>query len=131
MEGTFETILREEIALLEELIASLRQERQAIVSFSLEGLTKVNEERQEILRRLHLLEERRRGLEPRGPEDRNLLDRLRPLVSEALSRMERNRDLLSFCIGHVERSIERILTFLRREGAGEKDRLSLFVSREV
>lgn len=125
------SLMEEEIELLKGLLASLNEERDAILSFSLEDLRKVNEDRKEILDRLCLLERSRKNFSPQGPSESKLLSELKRLAKEALVQMERNRRLLSFSMGHVERSIERILAFLENSGHSLKGKGALLLCKEV
>ena len=134
-------ITGKELGLLKEFSKVLKGERDAIISFSLEGILCENNRKEEILKRLEFLKREKEGL---------LMDRLDPettvqgkswgtlcgevnrTIKEVRGGIDRNMKLLSFSMDHVKSSIENIVGLLNRSQYGKKrDRISLLLSRSV
>jgi hypothetical protein len=103
---------------LKEFLSALQMERDAIISFSLDGIIAGNNKKEEILRKLEYLKaEKEKLLE--GAEDReaiisdetmqSLNGRLAVVMKEVKTAMDKNMKLLSFSIDHVRSSIENII----------------------
>lgn len=133
MDEILEQIEREEMRLLKEFLHSLKEEKDAIISFSIEGLLRQKEKKEKIVERLSFLEEEKRKiLKERGNADRPFRKEIERLGREVLFSLEKNRDLLSFSMEHIGRSIERLLNLIRDNGYGKiKKPLSLILSKEV
>ena len=142
MEG--EKLIRlehEELRVLEEFLGALTAERDAIISFSLEGIIRENNRKEEILKRLEYIEAEKEKLLS-SPDDRAVMaeseawrslgERLEARVREVKTALEKNMKLLSFSMDYVKSSIENIIGLLNRSAYGKKrDRISLLLSRSV
>ena len=132
---------RKELGLLKELSTVLRDERDAIISFSLEGIVGENNRKEEILKRLEFLKKEKEKLAMEIPDPETAVDgvtweTLRDEVNETIREVkggiDRNMKLLSFSMDHVKSSIENIVGLLNRSSYGKKkDRISLLLSRRV
>ena len=122
-------IAKREEKTLKEFLAALQAERDAIISFSLEGIIEGNNRKEEILRKLEYLKaEKEKLLE--DAEDREALVSNRTMQSlnsdmavvmkEIKSAMDKNMKLLSFSIDHVRSSIENVIGFIGSMGYGKK-----------
>lgn len=132
-EELLERILKEELKLLREFLYSLKEERNAIISFSLEGLVRERNKKEMIIKKLSILEEeRKRLMEEKRYLKSPLKEEIKKLAKEIMEGMEKNKRLLSFSMGHVESSIERILDLIREEGYGKRGENAPFMfSKEV
>jgi flagellar biosynthesis/type III secretory pathway chaperone len=103
---------------LKEFLSALQMERDAIISFSLDGIVAGNNRKEEILRKLEYLKaEKEKLLE--NAEDRDAIasdetmqslnGRLTAVMKEIKIAMDKNMRLLSFSIDHVRSSIENII----------------------
>ena len=134
-------ITKRELSVLEEFMGALKEERDAIVSFSLEGITQQNNRKEDILRRLEYLESEREGLfeameDPqalRGERGYEVLSqRMHGVLKEVMRSMEHNKRLLSFSMDHVRTSIETIVSNINATTYGRKaERLSVMLSKEA
>lgn len=122
-------IAKREEKTLKEFLAALQAERDAIISFSLEGIIEGNNRKEEILRKLEYLKaEKEKLLE--DAEDREALVSNRTMQSlnsdmavvmkEIKSALDKNMKLLSFSIDHVRSSIENVIGFIGSMGYGKK-----------
>ena len=130
----------EELSTLKEFLAALTAERDAIISFSLEGIIRENNRKEEILKRLEYIEaEKDKLLIPLG--DRAVLaeseawwslgERLEARVREVKTALEKNMKLLSFSMDHVKSSLEKIIEFINRTSYEKGRSISIMVSRRV
>ena len=130
----------EELSTLKEFLAALTAERDAIISFSLEGIIRENNRKEEILKRLEYIEaEKEKLLIPLGDRAaleeseawRSLGDRLEAKVREVKTALEKNMKLLSFSMDHVKSSLEKIIEFINRTSYEKGRSISIMVSRRV
>jgi hypothetical protein len=128
-----------ELTALGEFLDTLTAERKAIMNFSLEDVIRENNRKEEIIRRLELIEvEKKRFLEfgtggwDTEDEDSILIhEDIENKVREVRTALERNMGLLSFSMDHVKTSLEKIIDFVNK-GSYEKGRgVSVLVSRKV
>lgn len=135
-------ITKREEKTLKEFLAALQTERDAIISFSLEGIIEGNNRKEEILRKLEYLKtEKEKLLE--NAEDREALASNRTIQSlngemaaimkEIKSALDKNMKLLSFSIDHVRSSIENVIGYISNMGYGKKreNLSSVLLSRVV
>lgn len=119
----------------------LKGERDAIISFSLEGIVCENNRKEEILKRLEYLKQEKEKL-LQDPIDRettvkgeswgSLCSEVNHTIKEVKGGIDRNMKLLSFSVDHVKSSIENIVGFLNKSAYGKrKDRISLLLSRSA
>jgi hypothetical protein len=134
-------ITRKELGLLKELSDTLKGERDAIISFSLEGIVSENNRKEEILKRLEFLKNEKENLLPGSLDPATAMDGttwgslcgdVNRTIKEVRGGIDRNMKLLSFSMDHVKSSIENIIGLLNRTSYGKKrDRISLLLSRSV
>jgi len=130
----------EELSTLKEFLAALTAERDAIISFSLEGIIRENNRKEEILKRLEYIEaEKEKLLIPLGDRAvlaeseawKSLGERLEAKVREVKAALEKNMKLLSFSMDHVKSSLEKIIEFINRTSYEKGRSISIMVSRRV
>ncbi|OPY66117.1 MAG: FlgN protein [Syntrophorhabdus sp. PtaU1.Bin050] len=134
-------ITRKELDILKEFLKALKEERDAIISFSLEGIIRENNRKEEILKRLEDIELEKEKLlaaltdiESVTGSDvfRKLRDGLEHTMGEVRSALEKNMKLLSFSMDHVKSSMDHIIGFLNNATYGRKKQsLSVLLSREI
>ena len=134
-------ISHKELSALKEFLKVLKEERDAIISFSLEGIIRENNRKEEILRRIEFLEnEKEKALKDIPDQDslfcgekwESLFRSMKQTMKEVNEALGKNVKLLSFSIDHVRSSIENIVGFINRATYGRKqERISLFRSREL
>jgi len=127
-----ERITKEEMKLLKEFLSSLQAERDAIISFSLEGLVREASRKEGIISKLSYLEKEKMVL-MEGKQTKPLVsDHIKKLVKEVIRTMEGNKKLLSFSVHHVNGCIEQIIKPLCENEFGKaKEPLSFLLSKEV
>ncbi len=103
---------------MQEFLTALRMERDAIISFSLDGIIAGNNKKEEILRKLEYLKtEKEKLLADAGSREAIAADetmqmlngRMASVMKEIKTAMDKNMKLLSFSIDHVRSSIESII----------------------
>lgn len=134
-------ITRKELVVLKEFLKALKEERDAIISFSLEGIIRENNRKEEILKRLEDIEMEKEKLlaaqtdiESVTGSDafRTLRRGLEHTMDEVKSALEKNMKLLSFSMDHVKSSMDHIISFLNNATYGRKKQsLSVLFSREI
>lgn len=137
-------ITNRELALLKDFMKILKEERDSILSFSLEGIVKENNRKEEVLRKIEYLEDERerimekvadKGGFKKNPRFRALFVEVETVMKEVNADLERNTRLLSFSMDHVRSSIDNIVKYIDKTTYGVKDRrgegISLFPSRRV
>ncbi len=131
---------REELSVLGEFLAALTAERDAIISFSLEGIIRENNRKEEILKRLEYIEaEKEKLLVPPGERAavseseawKSLGERLEARVREVRTALEKNMKLLSFSMDHVKSSLEKVVEFINRTSYEKGRSISVMVSRRI
>jgi hypothetical protein len=130
-----------ELGMLREFLEALKAERDAIISFSLEGIVRENNRKEEILKRLEYVEvEKNRILSNDAvrhsfaaeSEARNILrERVDAKVKEVRIALEKNMKLLTFSMDHVKSSLEKIVDFINRSSYEKGRSISVMVSRKV
>ncbi len=132
---------KRELSTLKEFLSALREERDAIISFSLEGIIQENNKKEEILRKLEYLEKEKEKIigAAEGEKEPQLTGKFRTLhqdiertTQEVRISMEKNMKLLSFSMDHVKSTIERIVGFINRASYGGPARsINCVISREA
>ena len=130
-----------ELDLLRRFSRVLKDERDAIISFSLEGIIRENNRKEEILKKLEYLEGEKDSLLAvipdvsaitKGAAWERLSGKMEQTTIEVRTALKRNMSLLSFSVDHVKSSIEKIVHFISNTGYGKKrERISFLLSREV
>ena len=134
-------ITKKELHTLKQFLKVLKEERDAIISFSLEGIIRENNRKEEILKKLEYLETEKEAFLG-GVPDRNSLiesdlfkpfrDEIHHVMEEVKAALEKNMKLLSFSMDHVKSSIDNIVGFLNKTTYSTKrEKISLLLSREI
>jgi flagellar biosynthesis/type III secretory pathway chaperone len=130
----------EELSTLKEFLAALTAERDAIISFSLEGIIRENNRKEEILKRLEYIEAEKekllsfqddRAVLAESKAWRSLGERVEEKVREVRTALEKNMKLLSFSMDHVKSSLEKIIEVINRTSYAKGRSISIMVSRRV
>ena len=134
-------ITHKELSALKEFLKVLKEERDAIISFSLEGIIRENNRKEEILKRIEFLESEKEKILKDIPDQDSLFGgegwaslsrNMKQTMKEVNEALGKNMKLLSFSMDHVRSSIENIVSFINRATYGRKqERISLFHSREL
>lgn len=134
-------IAKKELVALEDFLKVLNDERDAIVSFSLEGIATQNNRKEDILKRIEYLEsEKQTIIDKIGDQEfmekdgayQSLSQKMSGTLKEVVTSLEKNKRLLSFSMDHVKTSIENIVSTINSATYGRKpDKLSFLVSEEV
>jgi flagellar biosynthesis/type III secretory pathway chaperone len=134
-------ITKKELYTLKQFLRVLKEERDAIISFSLEGIIRENHRKEEILKKLEYLETEKEAFLESVPDRKTLIDNasFRPLrdeihyvMEEVKVALEKNMKLLSFSMDHVKSSIDNIVGFLNKTTyGGKREKISLLLSREI
>ena len=131
---------QKELSTLREFLSALNAERDSIISFSLEGVIKENNRKEEILKRLEYLETEKEKIFSAAPDQaalmeteawRSLGEEIKENVREVRTALEKNMKLLSFSMDHVKTSVEKIVDFINRTSYHKGRPVSVMVSREV
>ncbi len=128
-----------QLGVLRQFLGVLTEERDAIISFSLEGIVRANNVKEELLKKLEFLEseqERMSGesVSALSPEkDWSLLRKdLEQTLRDVRVALDKNMRLLSFSMDHVRSSIEKMIGFINRSSYGRRrESLSFVLSKEV
>lgn len=132
-------LMEKELTLLKQFMKVLTEERDAIISFSLEGITRANNMKEELLKKLEFLDDEQQRLSaesspdgPQSPEWASLKRDLQDSMKEVKIALEKNMKLLTFSMDHVKNTIERIVSFVNKASYGrKKESISVMVSRSV
>jgi hypothetical protein len=134
-------ITRKELGTLKEFLKVLKEEREAIISFSLEGIIRENNRKEEILKRIEFLENEKekilkdmpdRDSQFRGEGWAPLSADMKQTMKEINEALGKNMRLLSFSMDHVRSSIENVVGFINKVTYGRKqERISFFPAREI
>jgi hypothetical protein len=131
-----------ELSMLKEFLAALKAERDSIISFSLEGIIRENNRKEEILKKLEYIEGEKDGIFSSASESdlkelketkvwRILADEINGKIREVRTALEKNMNLLSFSMDHVKSSLEKIIDFVNRASYEKGRSISIMVSRKV
>jgi len=141
MEHIVIEIAAQELHALKDFLKAIREERDSIISFSLEGITRGNNRKEEILRKIEYLEcEKNRLIKELTEPDvifnsekwARISRETRTVMKEINESLEKNMKLLSFSMDHIKGSIENIMGFINNTAyQNRKTRISLFPSREI
>jgi hypothetical protein len=129
-----------ELAVLKEFLGALTAERDAIISFSLEGIMRENNRKEEILKRLEHIETEKEGIrasvaDDPAAADAEARDTLKQNIDakarEVRIALEKNMKLLSFSMDHVKSSLERIIGFVNKSAYDRGRNISVMIARKV
>ncbi|MCX5813481.1 MAG: flagellar export chaperone FlgN [Proteobacteria bacterium] len=134
-------ITHKELIILKDFLKVLREERDAIISFSLEGIIRENNRKEELLKKIEYLEnEKEKMLKEITDQDSifnserwtSLSSDIRQTMKEINVALGKNMKLLSFSMDHVRSSIENVVGFINKATYGRKQQIiSFFPSREI
>jgi flagellar biosynthesis/type III secretory pathway chaperone len=131
---------QKELAMLNEFLGALRAERESIISFSLEGIIRENNKKEEILKRLEYVEAEKEKLFSSVPDRaalteteawNSLAEKIQENVREVRRALEKNMKLLSFSMDHVTTSLEKVINFINKTSYRKGRSVSVMVSRKV
>src|SRR5271157_6475949 len=128
-----------QLGVLKQFLRVLTEERDAIISFSLEGIVRANNVKEELLKKLEFLEkEQERMTIEHTPSDAPskewtvLRKDFEQTLKEVKVALEKNMRLLTFSMDHVKCSIEKMISFINRSSYGRRrEALSFVLSKEV
>lgn len=121
-------IARKEEKALKDFLKVLQGERDAIISFSLEGIIQENNRKEEILRKLEYLKSEKEKLLESMTDKEELLESrawqsiakdMEHTMRDVKTAIQKNMKLLSFSIDHVKSSIEHIVGFINSSNYGK------------
>lgn len=132
-------LAQKQLALLKQFKKALVEERDAIISFSLDGIIRANNVKEELLKKLEFLDDEQQRLlgqdqdlskSSQSSEWVSLKGDLENSTKEVKNALEKNMKLLSFSMDHVKSSIEHIVRFINKASYGRKrETISVMVSR--
>ena len=128
-----------QLDVLKQFLRVLTEERDAIISFSLEGIVRANNVKEELLKKLEFLEKEQERMatdrtSPDTPSREWTIVRrdFEQTLKEVRVALEKNMRLLTFSMDHVKCSIEKMVNFINRSSYGKRrEGLSLVLSKEV
>lgn len=129
--------MQKRLMLLKQFKKTLIEERDAIISFSLEGIIRANNMKEELLKKIEFLDDEQQRLfgqdspdSPLSSEWTSLRHDLEASLKDVKVAMERNIRLLSFSMDHVKNSIEHIVKFISKASYGRRrDAISIMAPR--
>jgi hypothetical protein len=134
-------ITQKELITLKDFLKVLKGERDAIISFSLEGIIRENNRKEELLKKIEYLENEKEKILKEIPDQDSVfkderwasLSRdIKHTMKEINVALGKNMKLLSFSMDHVRSSIENVVGFINKATYGRKQEiLSFFPSREI
>ncbi len=128
-----------QLGVLKQFLGVLTEERDAIISFSLEGIVRANNVKEELLKKLEFLEKEQERMAADGPsvgapskEWAHLRRDFEQTLKDVRVALEKNMRLLTFSMDHVKSSIEKMIGFINRSSYGRRrEALSFVLSKEV
>jgi flagellar biosynthesis/type III secretory pathway chaperone len=132
-------LLGTQLGVLKQFLGVLTEERDAIISFSLEGIVRANNVKEELLKKLEFLEKEQErmatdglGADAPSKEWTVLRKDFEQTLRDVKTALEKNMRLLTFSMDHVKCSIEKMIGFINRSSYGRRcETLSLVLSKEV
>lgn len=133
-------ITRKEREALKELLRVLQRKRESIISFSLEGIIRENNKKEEILTKLeHLKSEKNKLFESVDNADelsksdvwQSLTAEIDHSMKEIKTALQSNMKLLSFSIDYVKSSMDHILGFINSFNYSKKAEERSFLLSKV
>jgi flagellar biosynthesis/type III secretory pathway chaperone len=128
-----------QLGVLKQFLLVLTEERDAIISFSLEGIIRANNVKEELLKKLEFLEKEQERIAEEPPsldgpsqEWAALRKEFELTLKEVKIALDKNMRLLTFSMDHVKCSIEKMVGFINRASYGRRrEALSFVVSKEA
>lgn len=134
-------ITHKELIMLKDFLKVLKEERDSIISFSLEGIIRENNRKEELLKKIEYLESEKEKILKEIPDQDSIFnsDRWASLSRDIKHTMKeinvalgKNMKLLSFSMDHIRSSIENVVGFINKATYGRKQEIiSFFPSREI
>ncbi|MCX8111076.1 MAG: flagellar protein FlgN [Syntrophorhabdaceae bacterium] len=141
MEHILFEIARKELNILKDFHKTLKEERDAIISFSIDGIIRENNKKEELLKKIEFLEAEKEKLIKETAEPERILSdsrwidisrQIKSIMNEINISLGKNINLLSFSVEHVKNSIDNIVNFVNKASYNNKKaRLSVFPAREI
>ncbi len=141
MEHILFDIARKELNILKDFHRTLKEERDAIISFSIDGIIRGNNKKEELLKKIEFLEAEKEKLIRENPEPEKILNdsrwltisrEIKSIMNEINIALGKNINLLSFSVDYVKNSIDNIVDFVNKASYNNKKaRLSVFPPREI
>ena len=128
-----------QLGVLKQFLGVLTEERDAIISFSLEGIVRANNVKEELLKKLEFLEKEQERMaadalrvDAPSREWTVLRKDFEQTLRDVKTALEKNMRLLTFSMDHVKCSIEKMISFINRSSYGRRrETISLVLSKEV
>jgi hypothetical protein len=134
-------IAKREQETLGELLRALQREREAVISFSFEGIIQENNRKEQILGELEYLRgQKEKLLDALSDKDKilagnnwkSITGEIEATAHEVKVALQKNMKLLSFSVDHVKSSIDRIMDFIADSQYGRRSRPGpLLVSKVI
>ena len=132
-------LMRTQLGVLKQFLGVLTEERDAIISFSLEGIVRANNVKEELLKKLEFLEKEQERMatdslrvDVPSKEWTVLRKDFEQTLRDVKTALEKNMRLLTFSMDHVKCSIEKMISFINRSSYGRRrETISLVLSKEV
>jgi len=141
MEHILFDIARKELNILKDFHRTLKEERDAIISFSIDGIIRGNNKKEELLKKIEFLEAEKEKLIRENPEPEKILNdsrwltisrEIKSIMNDINIALGKNINLLSFSVDYVKNSIDNIVDFVNKASYNNKKaRLSVFPPREI
>lgn len=141
MEHILFEIAKKELSTLKDFHKTLKEERDAIISFSIDGIIRGNNKKEELLKKIEFLEAEKEKLIKETPESEKILSdsrwvdisrQIKSIMKEINIALGKNINLLSFSVDYVKNSIDNIVDFVNKASYdNRKARLSVFPAREI
>ena len=141
MEHILFDIAQKELNILKDFHRTLKEERDAIISFSIDGIIRGNNKKEELLKKIEFLEAEKEKLIRENPEPEKILNdsrwvtisrEIKSIMNDINIALGKNINLLSFSVDYVKNSIDNIVDFVNKASYNNKKaRLSVFPPREI
>ncbi len=134
-------IAQKELSVLRDFHRTLKEERDAIISFSIDGIIRGNNKKEELLKKIEFLEAEKEKLIKETPDPdvifkdekwSHIWEQTKEIMGEINIALGKNINLLSFSVDFVKTSIDNIVDFVNKASyTNKKARLSVFPPREI
>jgi len=142
MEHMFFEIASKELNILKDFQKTLKEERDSIIAFSIEGIVRTNNKKEELLKKLEFLEAEKKRLMEDMPDREKIFnddrwkfvtDEIKTVLKDINTALGKNINLISFSVDYVRNSIETIVDFVNKTSYSRKSnpKLSIFPAREI
>jgi len=142
MEHMFFEIALKELNVLKDFQKTLKEERDSIIAFSIEGIVRTNNKKEELLKKLEFLEAEKKRLMEEMPDKERIFndkrwkfvtDEIKTILKDINTALGKNINLISFSVDYIRSSIENIVDFVNKTSYSKKSnlKLSIFPPREI